>query len=150
MYVVNTGQILESLTTFNKANMEDIELHAYAQLLVEDVVAVFNSKEFDNAYDRSGYFTKLLGGNIAVETLYIETLDALREYTRKSGWDSRCHMRIDDRKVQDKRGFVNQLFLVMDLESTMDAMFVIASETVAAGEMISDNPTPDELSKVLS
>lgn len=149
MYVVNTGQILQNLLTFDKLDFEDIEIHAYVHLLVEDVVAVFNSKDFDNAYERAGHFTTVLGNNNAVETIYLETLNDIRSYTRKAGWDKRCHIRIDERQVKDSRGMINQVFLVMDLDATMDAIYDPFTPDQSAGEIISDNPTQDELDQVL-
>lgn len=150
MYVINTGQIMRDLLTFDKLDFDEVLIHGYTHALVEDVIDVFNSKDFDQAYDRIGHLTTLLGNNPAVETIYMDQLDNLRKYTRQAGWDSRIHVKIcEDKNIKDRRGIIQQILIVMDLDATFEKMIVETDSTTSLGELVSDNPSQDDLAKVI-
>ncbi|UPT54027.1 hypothetical protein [Vibrio phage phiKT1019] len=150
MYVVNTGKIMQDLLTFDKLDFDDILIHGYAHALLEDVLRVFNSKDFDQAYDRVGHMTTLLGNNTAVEVIYMDLLDQLRSYARRSGWDPRIRMKIcEDKNVKDRKGIIHQVLLVMDLDATAEALWEEPDTTTSLGELVSDNPSQDDISKLI-
>lgn len=150
MYVINTGQIMRDLLTFDKLDFDEVLIHGYTHALVEDVIRVFNSKDFDQAYDRIGHMTTLLGNNPAVETIYMDQLDNLRKYTRQAGWDPRIRVKIcEDKSIKDRRGIIQQILIIMDLDTTFEKMLVETDSTTSLGELVSDNPSQDDLAKVI-
>ncbi|QCW23198.1 hypothetical protein HWC35_gp137 [Vibrio phage USC-1] len=150
MYVVNTGRIMENLLTFDKMGFDNFTIHGYVHALLEDVVEVFNSKDFDQAYDRIGHLTTLLGNNTAVETIYIEQLEGIRKYARASGWDSRLKIKIcEEKNVKNRDGIIHQVLLIMDLDATVEELSFAPESPVSLGELVSDNPSQDELSKLV-
>ncbi|AUR81055.1 hypothetical protein FDJ25_gp057 [Vibrio phage Aphrodite1] len=150
MYVVNTGRIMENLLTFDKMEFDNFTIHGYVHALLEDVVEVFNSKDFDQAYDRIGHLTTLLGNNTAVETIYIELLNDLKKYARASGWDPRLKMKIcEEKNVKNRDGIIHQVLLIMDLDATVEELSFAPESSVSLGELVSDNPSQDELSKLV-
>ncbi|QGZ14573.1 hypothetical protein [Photobacterium phage PDCC-1] len=150
MYVINTGQIMRDLLTFDKLDFDEFLIHGYVHALVEDVIRVFNSKDFDQAYDRIGHLTTLLGNNPAVETIYMDQLENLRKYVRQAGWDPRVHIKIcEDKSIKDRSGIIQQILLIMDLDATFESMLVETDSTTSLGELVSDNPSQDDLAKVI-
>lgn len=150
MYFINTGQMLDNLLTFDKLKFDNVLIHGYVHAMVDDVIRVFNSKDFDQAYDRIGHMTTLLGNNTAVEDVYMELLTDLRKYAKKSGWDDRIHVKIHDKmSMKDNQGRIMSVLVVMDLDATFEAMEKAPDTTISLGELVSDNPSQDDISKII-
>ncbi|UVD32248.1 hypothetical protein [Vibrio phage phiKT1028] len=149
MYFIDTKQIVDNLLTFDQLDYSRVDMRPYASIIVEDIITMFNSKTEENLYDRIGHLTSTIGNNIAVETIYLSILNGLKDHCHKCGWDNRIMVKLNDHFTRDHSGEITQLIIVMDLDATMEACYDPYNPTTSLGEMISDNPTPDQMSNFI-
>lgn len=149
MYFIDIRSIVDNLLTFDQLNHSRIEIAPFAQIIVEDVIVLYNSMDSTNLYDRVGHLTTTIGNNLAVEPTYVSVYEGIKEYTHRAGWDPRIKIQLSDYRGRDHSGEINQLLVVMDLDSTIADCYEPFNPTTSLGEMISDNPTPDQMSNFI-
>ncbi|AGB07182.1 hypothetical protein [Vibrio phage VP4B] len=149
MYFVDTRGMTDSLLTFDAVGSTRVELSPYPTIIIEDVIVLYNSGDESNLYERIGHITKAMSNNLAVEQLYLSVYNGLKDYARSAGWDPRIMVKLSDYRGRDHSGEIVQLLIVMDLDMTMETRYDPFSPTTSLGEMISDNPTPDQMSNFI-
>lgn len=150
MYVISIGLITQTLKTFDRNKTSDDLINGFAAVLVDDIINTYNNQDTNLMYDRIGYLTTTMGDNLAVESIYVEQINGLNAYTKQCGWDPRLKIKLTHHMIKDHAGNVQQLFVVMDLDATLEALYVAEDQRYGLGELVSDNPSTEELNRVLN
>lgn len=149
MFFIDTREMTDNLLTFDNTDSTRVEVSPYPAIIVEDVITLYNSGDDLNLYDRIGHLTQAMSNNLAVESLYLAVFNGLKDYTRSAGWDRRIMVKLSDYRGRNNAGELVQLLVVMDLDLTMESCYDPFKPTTSLGEMISDNPTPDQMSNFI-
>lgn len=144
MYRFHLNTIATQLI-FGNNDLPKKEALAHAFTMVEHIVEVFNLGCVPEvAYDRIDYLQSCLNNNVAIEDCFLKELNNFKDYTVKCGWDVRLRARL----VSAEFKHLNFVNVGMDLDATIFEQNNKAEDPTPLSELIDDNPTAEDISKI--